>query len=84
MGNRTKKSVNLLRVIGMVIVSVGANMGHAFMEDLLHYKDGGGSCPCVTYPNSWQWPGSQSPGRPSIRMIDQRVLLRLRLHVVAA
>lgn len=26
MGNRTKKSVNLLRVIGMVIVSVGVNM----------------------------------------------------------
>jgi len=29
MGNRTKKSINLLRVIGMVIVSVGVNMGHA-------------------------------------------------------
>jgi hypothetical protein len=36
MGNRTKKSENLLRVIGMVIVSVGVNMGHALMQGKIY------------------------------------------------
>jgi hypothetical protein len=79
MGNRTKKSINLLRVIGMVIVSVGVNMGHALNagEYLVQYKDGGTSKFVAVA-------GEPVSRCLSIRMIAQRVLLRLRPHVVAA